>query len=166
MKEAKHANTISRIEIAAGYCYGECPVSVLVVDSSLNMSYYGGKYSSKKGYYSGNISMSTWDTLKVQLQQIFYNKLDTVYNNTVDDQSIEIFIDDSTGVKHIKAQSESLPPKVKTVFYNMLSSYKQAKLKPVNNFIRFRTTIQNLPISVKPKFPPATPRYRKGHPCG
>jgi hypothetical protein len=95
-----------------------------------------------KGYYAGKITEAFWDTLNIKLEQIKYKKLDTSYQRSFDDQSLEIFIHYGNKVKHIKAQSASLPENVGNAFYYIVNSYKTIKLKATKDTFKFESTIQ------------------------
>jgi hypothetical protein len=134
----------------------------------LSYKYYGGETpflsspdgspdGKLKGYYSGKITQSFWDTLNIKLEQIKYKQLDSSYENSVDDQSLEIFIHYDNKVKHIKAQSASLPENVASVFYYIANSYKVIKPKSTKDTFKFESTTQGplpIPDIKQVKFPP------------
>ena len=156
-QEKKSVSEISDIEIATGYCHGECPFSAMRVNDKLTINYYGGDFASKKGYFIGKISQSLWDSLTTLLVDINYQKLAPVYNKTKDDQAIEIIITANGVKKHVVAQEESLPKGVRNAFYEIAMIYKKVVLKPVANSIKFNTKVQYMPKLIgKPKFPPAS----------
>jgi hypothetical protein len=146
-------NTITKIELATGYCHGECPFSAIYLDTTLIYKYYGGDFSDKKGFYKGIANKRLFEAWSNRLIQVKYSELDSVYTGTVDDQSVELIVQDNRGVKHIRGQIESLPKNVRDVFYQIANSYKQVKLKAIQDSIKFNTTVQYLP-KVKPKFLP------------
>lgn len=149
-------SSITSIEVATGYCHGDCSFTAIQIDKSFNYKYYGGVNAKKQCYYAGKIDSKLWDNFTDQLVKIKYRKLDSIYNNTVDDQSIELIIHDKNGIKHIRAQSESLPPYVSKVFYQIANSYTKVKLAPSNHIIYFNTTAQKFPKIQNPQFPPST----------
>ena len=159
-KHNRRKNEITKIEIATGGCFGPCQSTIVSIDSSLNYKYFGGetyftlppdsKNNGKlKGYYSARISPGFWDTLNIKLETINYKKLDTSYQHSVDDQSLEVFIHYNDKTKHIKAQSASLPESVAQVFYYLINSYKSIKPKPTKDVFRFESETQKPIPSLK-----------------
>lgn len=149
-------NEISSIGFATGYCHGECAFSALSVDSSLKYNYFGGDYAQKKGFYTGRISKEFWDTLNVKLEELNYKQLDSAYQHTVDDQSMELIIHYGNRTKHVRAQSGSLPDSLIKMFIWLAHTYKKVRLENATGPIRFETTEQELQIPPRsgPMFPP------------
>jgi hypothetical protein len=166
-KQERIKNEISKIEVATGDCYGPCQLTAVSIDSSLILNYYGGDTPftepvsdtvKLRGYFTGKISKAFLDTLNKKLNLIQYQQLDSAYQHSVDDQSLEVIIYYKGKVKHVRAQSASLPEKVRETIYWIANIYKRVKLTPVNDPISFHTTEQNpfkAPIDVKDvKFAP------------
>jgi len=153
-RRAQRKNEITRIEIATGGCFGPCQSTIVSIDSSLSYKYFGGdtyfplppelknNERTLKGYYFAKISQGFWDTLNIKLDEINYKELDTSYRHSVDDQSLEVFIHYNHKIKHIKAQSASLPENVAHVFYYVINSYKTIKPKPTKDTLNFESTHQ------------------------
>lgn len=152
-KTVQKKSEITRIELATGDCFGPCQLTSIRIDSSLKYQFYGGwapdpdptvpiHRNFTKGYYNGRLSKPLWDTLTAHLRKINYRKLDTCYDHSADDQSLELIIHYSNKVKHIKAQSASLPSEVRTVFYEIANSYKSIKLNATKQPIKFETIYQ------------------------
>lgn len=146
---------ISRIIFATGYCHGECPFQAIEIDSSLAYKYYGGQYAKHKGYFQGVIANDYWDSLNSDLIKLEYWNLDTIYDNTYDDQSIEIIIYSGNHKKHIRGQNKSLPKNLQNLVTKLSYSVDLAKIKTTKDIIKFETTVQEPLDSVEPKFPPA-----------
>jgi hypothetical protein len=89
----------------------------------------------------------------MKLEQIRYKQLDTSYEHTVDDQSLEFIIHYSNKTKHIRAQAASLPNNVGKVFNWISDSYRNLKLKRTHDSLRFETTVQ---------YPPPPPKIHCG----
>jgi hypothetical protein len=165
-RSGQRINEISKIEIETGGCFGPCQSTVVSIDSSLVYKYYGGSTSfvlpldakndrKLNGYFLGKVSHEFWDTLNIKLENIKYKQLDTIYKNSVDDQSLEIFIYYGDKIKHIKAQSASLPVSVAHVFYYIIRSYKTIRPKPTKDTFIFESTIhKSIPDIRQVKFPP------------
>ncbi|WPU98508.1 DUF6438 domain-containing protein [Mucilaginibacter sp. cycad4] len=161
-------NEITKIEIATGGCFGPCQSTVTSIDSSLEYRYFGGdtyfslppdgaKEGKLKGFYSGKISQGFWDTLNIKFENINYKHLDTSYQHSVDDQGLEIFIHYGNKVKHIMAQSASLPNTAAEVFYYVINSYKTVKPKLPKDTFLFESQVQRpipMPDVRKVKFLP------------
>lgn len=138
-------NNIKQIFFATGGCYGQCPYMAIAIDSSLNYYYQGNRFTEKFGVLKGKISKAFWDTLNIKLENLEFEKLDTLYENSVDDLSTEIIIYYKDKRRHIIGQSASLPPKLMEVYNWLFSASKRIKLTPL-----FQTTIQNPPLHPSP----------------
>jgi len=168
----RRKNEITKIEIATGSCFGPCQSTVTIIDSSLTYKYFGGdtyfglmqnnhNNNKLRGYYSSTISQGFWDTINIKLENINYKHLGTSYQHSVDDQSLEVFIYYGNKIKHIKAQSGSLPDSVGHVFYYLINSYKVIKPRPTKNTFNFNSTIHKalpMPDVHNIKFPPPVVR--------
>ena len=141
-KAEKRNNEITRIVFATGGCYGHCPIQVIDMDSSLKFKYQGLEYSKYIGYYEGKINQELWDSLNIELERINYNQLDTIYSHSVDDLSTEIYIYHKNGVKHIYAQSLSLPKNVENFYEWFLERIQKLEMKSTNNEFNFHTTTE------------------------
>ncbi len=161
-----HANNeITKIEVETGACLGPCQLTVTSIDSSLAYRYYGGKVSSRthrpedkfkiEGFYTGRVTQQFWDTLNAKLKKIDYQRLNAVYNHTVDDQGLEIIIHYKGKIKHISAQSASLPDSVADTFYWIADSYRRVKPKKSKSPISFE---------VSSLYPPLPPPQKPAHP--
>ncbi len=143
----KRNNEINRIVFATGGCYGSCPIQVIDIESSLSYKYQGLANSNYIGFYEGNITQGFWDTLNIKLENINYKDLDSIYDHSVDDLSTEVYIYYNNGVKHIDAQSSSLPEDVFNVYNWFLMSIKNLKMNPTNKEFTFET-ITEKPIPI------------------
>lgn len=165
---ARRTNEITKIEVATGYCFGSCQPIVVSIDRSLQFKYYGDSifvdFSPEPnrghrlyGYYTGKISRQLWDTLNDSLEAIHFKRLDTAYEHSVDDQSLEIFIHyGKNKLKHIKAQSASLPDSVANTFYFIANSYRKVRLRRATDTLQFDSKRSHLSMSniLQVKSPP------------
>lgn len=135
-------NEISKISFATGGCFGECPFLAIEIDSSLNYKFYGGKYCEKQGFFTGRVSKSFWDSLNIKFESINYKVLDSSYQNSVDDLSIQLIISYSGKTKSISAQFSSLPDSTYPVVNWLMNSYKMTSLTKTTDSIEFKTTLQ------------------------
>ena len=153
-KIVKKTDEITKVELATGSCFGTCQFTATSIDNEFHYKYFGGSFSfplpgnkkpkdSYTGYYEGLINRSLWDTLILKLNKIHYKQLDTLYAHSVDDQSLEVIIYYQNKIKHIKAQSASLPDSVLEAFNWIANSYKSIKLKPAKDTLHFETQTQN-----------------------
>lgn len=115
-EKPKKADEISRINFATGGCFGRCPVMAVEMDSSLNFRFYGYEYTKLKGYYTGKISQSFWDSLTTKFEKIDFKQLDSTYEQSVDDLATELIIYYNGQRKHIYGQSMSLPAKLMKLY--------------------------------------------------
>jgi len=102
-KTVHKKSEITGIEFATGNCFGPCQLTAIRIDSSLKYQFYGGWAPDPdptvpihrnfiKGYYNGRVSKPLWDSLTAHLRKINYRKLDTSYDHSADDQSLELII--------------------------------------------------------------------------
>jgi hypothetical protein len=148
----KRSHEIKRIVFATGGCYGNCPIQVIDIDSSLKTKYQGVKNSASNGFYCGTVSAQFWDTLNIKLESINYKNLDTSYGYSEDDLSTEIFVYyNDNKIKHIVGQSSSLPDSVLKVYKWLLTTIDQMKFEKTKDSFIFPTRIEK-PI---PAMPPA-----------
>lgn len=151
-KDRNRQNEIKRIVFATGGCFGACPIQVIDIDSSLIAKYHGVKYTDSTGFYLGNITSGFWDSININFEKINYKHLDSSYEKSVDDLSTEIFIFyNNNNLKHIFAQSSSLPDSVLKTYEWLTGTIKQMKFIRTNDSLTFPTKIEKpLPI---PPFP-------------
>jgi len=149
-KADKRHNEITRVVFATGGCFGPCPYQIIDLDSSLKFKYHGVRYSDTLGFYAGTIEKNLWDSLNIRFEDINYKKLDTVYNYSMDDMATEIFIYyGKNKIKHINAQSASLPDSVKNVYDWLMKVIKNLKFENRIDSVVFPTQIQT-PLPVPP----------------
>lgn len=134
-------NEIQKISFAIGGCYGTCPFLAIEIDRTLTYKFYGGRYTDKEGYYKGTVTQTFWDSLNIKLEQVNFKQLDTSYNFTVDDMSIESYITFGRTTRSINGQEMSMPDSLRQVFYWIEKSYKNLHLTQVDTLI-FDTKIQ------------------------
>ncbi len=147
----KRKNELKKICFAVGGCYGTCPFLSIELDSTLTYKFYGGKYSTIQGWYRGNITQGFWDTLNVNLERINYKEIETTFEQSDDDASIEIILYYDNKRKHINAQEMSMPDSVSKVFKGIKESYKILTLsKQADSSFSFETKIQNGRFKIPP----------------
>jgi transposase len=147
---------ISKIVLGRGYCLGECPFEAIEIDSTLSFKYFGGMYADQKGYYSGEIAQSYWDSLNLKINKIDLNKLDSVYYKTYDDQEVEFVIYKDGKRKYVIGQTDSLPLKLKDLLDLLHKIINNVDLKLLKDSINFETQVQYqyLRSTDSPKFLP------------
>ncbi|MEJ6980004.1 DUF6438 domain-containing protein [Pedobacter sp. P351] len=154
---------ITKIAFATGYCHGTCPYQAIEIDSSLTYKYYGGEWAKNKGYFTGTIDRGFWDSLNTDLKDLEYWNFEAVYDNTVDDQEVELIIFKGHDKKHIRGQYESLPKGLRDLFFKTYKSVARANLRPIKDSIAFVTTLQTpMKFPGYPKFLPET--YKRATP--
>jgi hypothetical protein len=135
-------NDLERIVFATGGCFGTCPFSAIEIDSSLKYKFYGGKYSLRSGFYTGNITQELWDSLNIKLEKIKYKQLDSCYSHSVDDLAMEVILFFNGQSKHFSAQSASLPDSVYRCFSWILKTQNRIHLVSSKDSLKFKTFIQ------------------------
>jgi len=142
-KPVKRNNEIDKIEIATGSCLRRCPVVGLIIDSTLNMQYYGGYRAKLQGYHYGKVTQGFWDTLNVKLRQIDFKKLDTSFIRLpLDAESAEAIVYQGANKRHVFVPIEGNTGPAASVFTWIINSYRSIKLQKLNSKVKFETTFQ------------------------
>jgi len=143
-------NVISRIEIASDG--GELPFNgrVFAFDSTLNCSFYGGKYFKKRGFFRGRITSEFWEDVNKKLANADFKDADSTDNISMADAPyLEVSISAGSYKKRIvRCTCGKKTPLLDTLEW-ILKNYDQASLMKSNDSVRFETTYQ-YPL----KFPP------------
>jgi hypothetical protein len=155
-KNQKKRNNINRVVLATGGCYGNCPIQVIDLDSTLTVRFQGIKYSDNLGFYTGKITQQFWDTLNAKFESIHYTQLDSLYQQSVDDLSTEVIVFyKGNKLKRIVGQSTSLPDSVMTVYQWLMLSIEKFDLRETQDSLIFPTRIEKpIPEQVLIKFIP------------
>jgi len=135
-------NEIHKIVFATGGCYGQCPIQVFSIDSSLTVKYQGVKYTDNNGFYIGSIDRTLFDTINIKFENINYKQLDTTYSGTVDDLSTELFIYYGDKIKRITSPLSDLPDTVQVLYNWLLTTQKKFVLSKTNDSLKFETKIE------------------------
>ena len=163
----KNNGEINKIEIARGDCLRGCTVVGLIIDSTLNMQYYGGFKATLRGYYHGKVTPGFWDTLNIKLKQINFKKLDTYNHLPVDGEQAEAIFYWGTNKRHVFVSIEKNADSAASVFTWIINSYKCVELQKLNNSVKFETTFQYMQPPSPPSpadrllFPPLKKRIKK-----
>jgi hypothetical protein len=137
MRKLPQQEVIKQIYFASGGCY-HCPKMAIEIDTSLNYNFYGSNYTDILGVYHGKISQAFWGTLTTKLLDIDFKNLDTLYKLNADALTTQMIIYYDDKRKSIFGSESSIPPKLMSIYYWLINSYKRADLKP-----NFETKIQN-----------------------
>lgn len=160
-KRWKNNYEINKIEIGAWGCMHGCPAVGLIIDSTLNLEYYGGYKAKLQGYYNGKVTQGFWDTLNLKLRQINFKKLDTSFNQLpLDAESAEAVFYWGTKKRHVFILIDDNPDSASSTIRWIINSYKHLSLQKQNKGVKFETTFQYMqpPILKSPAeqviFPP------------
>ena len=166
-KPQNNNNEINKIEIATSGCLRHCPVVGLIIDSTLNLEYYGGDKAILQGYYHGKVTPGFWDTLNIKLKQINFKKLDTSRQLIVDGEQAEAIFYWGTNKRHVFVSIEENTDSAARVFTWIINSYKRVELQKLNDSVKFETTFQYRQPPSPPSptdgvlFPPPKKRIKK-----
>jgi hypothetical protein len=149
-KEKKH-NKIHKIVFASGGCYGTCPVEVIEIDSSLTYRYHGKMYTDFKGFYTGKITQSLWDSINIKLESANFRDMNTLYEESIDDLTtcVRIYYDNNK-VKFVKADQSVLPKKAYEAYNFISKTTKKVKLTPATNLEGFDLNILSTVVILPP----------------
>lgn len=133
-------------------CLGKCPQIKIEINSNGKIKYFGGYFSQKKGYYSGNINSETWDKIETYLIRGDYKNLeDSYYLSANEEVDVEIVINSQNFNKRLKGLITHYPPEIKKLLEFVLKEVNKWDLKPSSNKLLFDFISDN---PVKPMFPP------------
>jgi hypothetical protein len=90
----------------------------------------------------GKITSAFWDTLNIKFENVNYRQLDSVYQRTIDDHSIDMLIYHNDTVKHIRGQEASFPKIVRITYNWLMTSIKQIELQRVTDSLVFQTIVE------------------------
>ena len=155
-KSSPRNNEITKVGLATGGCYGQCPFLSVEVDSSLSYKFYGGEYAKKEGYYQGQVSQAFWDSLNVLFEWADHRSFQEP-NWIVDDAMVfEFVIHHCDTVRHFRLPAVdvfALPgeeltrddiriQRMQHVLRWLMHSYTDLQLEPVKDTLQFETTTQ------------------------
>jgi Domain of unknown function (DUF6438) len=130
-------NKITSISFASGGCFGRCPEFAMKIDSDLRIAFYGERYSEKAGFYTAKVTSDFWDSLNEQFERIHFDRLDSAYDQSVDDLAVMVTVCYGKTTKRVFGQSHDLPDSVRKAFDWLMNSYKRAALKPAPDTAHF-----------------------------
>ncbi|HEY8688537.1 MAG TPA: DUF6438 domain-containing protein [Chitinophagaceae bacterium] len=151
VKNEKVKTELHKIIITTGDCYGTCPSTITYIDDSLSFYFAGLEFAKRNniptGYFKGKISDTLWDLINAKTKSLKYQILDSVYNHSNDDQSLQIMFEDSSRAqKIISAQEASLPDTIRSFVYWVADLYKKISLNKIDSI----TFISQIPMSSFP----------------
>jgi hypothetical protein len=152
-KKSIHNNyEITKVEFARSSDWSDLGTSISI-DSSLNYKYWGDYGKTKQGYFIGAINPKYLDTLNQMLQILKFKTVDTDTNMHVSDaEYYELIIHWGTNKRRIMRIGDGNPDTVLNLCRWLDISYKNAKLRPVNDSIKFETT-SHIRLADHIKFP-------------
>ena len=137
-----------------GFCFGNCPMQIIEVDSSLTIKYHGEENAKRRGFYIGKITEANWDSINAKFEKIKYKELDSVYDHSVDDPPTYSEIKYNNKIKKIKAQSASLPEEVRKTYYWLIDLCDSTKLEKTKDTLDFNREYLKLMYPPPPPPPP------------
>ncbi|MEO8884940.1 MAG: hypothetical protein ABI367_02685 [Mucilaginibacter sp.] len=162
-KPVPRNNEITKIEFAKIGTWLDRGAAIRI-DSSLEYNYYRGASTAKDGkYYKGKITQAYWDTINKKLEELKYKTLDTTEHfGMVDGSAYEIIITWKNGKRRITRERDNKQDSILMTFDWINNTYKNVKLHPSNDSLKFETTYQLPPPTPKTdqvKFPPPNVKY-------
>ncbi len=163
LPEPTGTNSIYKVSLAGGGCYGYCPLFALEIDSALNYNYYGGHYSKTPGYYRGRIGVELWDSITTLLNDIDHTKIADDEVHAADAEVFDVIITSKYG--KFKAQIADTGP-LPTNWFNseencrmqaisalrfVRDSYHLVEPGAPSDTIQFETVAQYPPVWIIPE---------------
>ncbi len=151
---------LTRVSLATGGCYGQCPFLAVDLDTSLLYKFYGGDYSEVQGYHVGRFSQESWDTLTRKFDIALYKTYQEPSITMEDGMYFELILEycDTIERFHIPAiyslSADSLSEvdhqqnNMLTVLDWLMGTYKRVPLIRTDSF-SLRTSIQ-FPLRIPP----------------
>ena len=141
-KKNKSGAEINKITVAfSGYgCESICPYIAVCIDSSLNVYYYGGRFSELKGYYKGTISKDVWDSIQSKFNKFLIKGIDSTSLGKTDCPSVQFIIHNKQSKKEfINDTGEMTETDLDILYWFAHDLIKNTKLTPTDS-INFETT--------------------------
>jgi hypothetical protein len=152
---AKRLNKITNLIFTSGGCNGKCPQFVMGIESSLNVNFYGERYTDKSGFYTGKVTEGFWDSLNIRFERLKFERLDSSYEFSQDDLDVAISAWYGIRKKTVQGQFDDLPDSVQTTVNWLLEVYEHISLAPAQDtgyfYERFRRPPILPPIMEPPK---------------
>jgi len=137
---------ITKVELARSGAWAD-PGAAISIDNTLNYSYYGVIDGEHRDYYVGKATPQFWDSLSRKLEDINFKTIDSTDDMTASDvHYFELIIHwNNTKRRIVRMRLFHRLDSVCNMIEWLNDSYKNIKLKQVNQPITFETTFQNPP---------------------
>lgn len=128
------APIFDEIILSTSGCYGSCPITNTIITSDGKITFLGGKYTTKDGFYEGAISRATYKKMQENFQKADIKNINTRFSQGITDQEeISItFIKDGRIYKTIRDYGSSGPNELIWANVEMRHLYQHEELKQVS----------------------------------
>jgi hypothetical protein len=86
------------VGISGNGCESACPFQAVSIDNKQKLWYYGGPYAAKKGYFEGNVTKATWDSIQSRFAKVYTAGVDTLKWERTDFPEVELSIESNEGI--------------------------------------------------------------------
>jgi hypothetical protein len=90
------------VGLSGNGCESACPFQAVSVDNKQALLYYGGPYATNKGYFKGNVTKATWDSIQTRFARLCTAGVDTLEWERTDFPEVELYIKSSKGVYKLR----------------------------------------------------------------
>lgn len=139
-----HESPVLSVTVAfSGFgCEMACPDHVIHIDSSLSVSYWGGSFAERQGYFQGRLSGAQWDSVQQSFEGYLLHGIDTSSTVRTDHPDFEMMIIGRNGDLHISSNTGSLSDADRATIHSVMSLVERADhLKPMDTLV-FSTSEQ------------------------
>ena len=129
--DAKNDFELLKIGIYTDYCFGKCPSMFIEIDESGGILFNGIGYTEKKGFHSGELSLSQMKSLKNWVNAVDLVNLEESYNASYTDaQTKTLTIVTSNGTFKTSVYGNDQGPfELKLLINELMAIYKNIDLE-------------------------------------
>lgn len=150
-----HESPVRSVTVAfSGFgCETECPNYAICVDSTLNVGYYGGRSTERRGYFQGLVSDEQWDSVQVRFAGFLEHGMDTTSFGRTDHPDFEMIVTGLGRDLHVDNNTGNLTDADQATLYWVMGLIERAtELQTVDTMgfatssqYRYQTMLQSLP---------------------
>lgn len=147
----------SVINFASSGCFGTCPIMNVLIDSSRNIHFYGERFTSLTGGFSGKLSQREYNSIAESIRTLPLDSLRESYEAPwTDDQTKGVAIVYGDTVTRSAAYGHHKEPiELQVLFTKLMQLYKHVSLSGRPN-----VKPEWFPFPPPPPPPPITPEMR------
>ncbi len=126
---------IDVIALSSSGCFGTCPITNIIIDSTGSVTFYGERYISKIGFFEGQIPKWRFERIRSEFNQADIEKLEKGYSvDWTDDETISTtFISKGEIVNSIEDYGEAGPDELVWGYTSLRYLFQDLELKELDS---------------------------------